>query len=545
MKKILTLEDLVAFCESGKLSRFSSSESGYSLRVRVPATYAKHKSDEYTLYGEVKIMHTGRNRNGSNLTLDAMNKCKKNLAYKPLLANFCEIDGVKDFTSHDFTIDDDGNVEYQEFPIGCFTADTPRVEYDKEKDRNYLYAICAIPREYTAAAEIIERKGGTKVSAELAINEMSYDAKEKELVLEDVEVVGVTCLGTDPETGKAVEEGMEGARLDIADFSNSFSTYDIKLLKDMLSKYESVENQALQKGEDMGNELELELEETPVEEAPAETPVPVEEAPAEAEILAEDEAPTVDEAPAEEIPAEEISTEETPEEPEEEPKEDEPNEGEELTEPEAEPPVEGNTAEMSVAFGEKVYTFKSSLRDELYALGQLVNDTYAESDNAYYEVDVYSDSKEVIMVDFWSGKAYKQSYKVRSGKYSLVGDRVSVHARYITDDEEKALDDLKANYSAATEKLQKYEDEPKKMEILDSPDYGYVANTKEFSDLKLQENHFDLSIEDTKAKADEILLNAAKKAEFSGNPANNSVGMVRVPPKNVKAVGRYGEMFVK
>lgn len=535
MKKILTLEDLVAFCESGKLSRFSSSESGYSLRVRVPATYSKHKSDEYTLYGEVKIMHTGRNRNGSNLTLDAMNKCKKSLAYKPLLANFCEIDGVKDFTSHDFTIDEDGNVEYQEFPIGCFTADTPRVEYDQSKDRNYLYAICAIPREYTAAAEIIERKGGTKVSAELAINEMSYDAKEKELVLEDVEVVGVTCLGTDPETGEAVEEGMEGARLDIADFSNSFTTYDIQLLKKMLDKYKSVENFALQKGEDMGDELELELEETPVDDVLAETSV---ETTAETETLVAGEDPVENEASADETPEEE-----TPEDLE--PKEDEPDEGDEPAEPEAEPPVEGNTAEMSVTFGEKVYTFKSSLRDELYALGQLVNDTYAESDNAYYEVDVYSDSKEVIMVDFWSGKAYKQSYKVRSGKYSLVGDRVSVHARYITDDEEKALDDLKANYSAAAEKLQKYEDEPRKMEILNSPDYGYVVNTKEFADLKLQENHFDLSIEDTKAKADEILLNAAKKAEFSGNPADNSVGMVRIPPKNVKAVGRYGGMFVK
>ncbi len=534
MNKILTLEDLVAFCESGKLSRFSSSESGYSLRVKVPATYAKHESDDYTLYGEVKIMHTGRNRNGSNLTLDAMNKCKKNLAYKPLLANFCEVDGVKDFTSHDFTIGDNGEVEYQEFPIGCFTADEPRVEYDKEKDRNYLYAICAIPREYTAAAEIIERKGGTKVSAELAINEMSYDAKEKELVLEDVEVVGVTCLGTDPETGDPVEEGMEGARLDIADFSNSFTNYDIKLLKEMLDKYKSVENFALQKGEDMGNEqLELELEETPIEETVVEeileeTPQNETEALSE-EVLAEEPAEEVTEDNFEEISEVESTIE-----------------SEEAAEPEAEPPVEEiNTAEMSVSFGEKVYTFKQSLRDELYALSQLVNDTYAESDNAYYEVDVYSDSKEVVMVDFWSGKAYKQTYKVRSGKYSLVGDRVSVHARYITDDEEKALDDLKANYAAASEKLQKYEDEPKKMEILNSPDYGYVSSTDEFEKLKIQENHFDLSIEDTKAKADEILLNAAKKAEFANTSTNGTVGVVRIPPKKVKEVGRYGGMFVK
>lgn len=544
MKKILTLEDLVVFCKSKKLSKFSSSQSGYSLRVKVPATYTKHESDDYTLYGEVKIMHTGRNRNGSNLTLDAMNNCKKRLAYKPLLANFCEIDGVKDFTSHDFMIDDEGNVEYQEFPIGCFTADDPRVEYDEKKDRYYLYGICAIPREYTAAAEIIERKGGTKVSAELAINEMSYDANKKELVLEDVEIVGVTCLGTDPETGEAIEEGMEGARLDIADFSNSFTTYDIKLLKEMLDKYKSVENFALQKGEDMGDEqleLELELEETP-NENPSEDVlenVSIDES-IEAN-LSED----VQEDGSSDMEVTDNNTSDGMDSF----IEDEasvPEESVESAEPEAEPPVEeANTAEMSVSFGEKVYTFKSSLRDELYALGQLVNDTYAESDNAYYEVDVYTDSKEVIMVDFWSGVAYKQSYKVRSGKYSLVGDRVSVHARYITDDEEKALDELKANYAVVSKKLQQYEDEPKKMEILNSPDYGYASESEEFVALKEQENHFDLSIEETKAKADEILLSAAKKAQFTQKVVDNAVGSVRIPPANVKAVGRYGVMFVK
>jgi hypothetical protein len=152
-------------------------------------------------------------------------------------------------------VDDDGELQYEEFQIGCFTADESRVEYDKKKDRYYLYAFCAIPREYTDAAEIIERKGGTKVSAELAINEMSYDSKEKELVLEDVEVVGVTCLGTDPETGEAVEEGMEGARLDIADFSSEGRpTYDIEHSKEMLNKYKKVETHTLQKGESMGDE---------------------------------------------------------------------------------------------------------------------------------------------------------------------------------------------------------------------------------------------------------------------------------------------------
>ena len=590
MKKILTLDDLVAFCESRKLTRFSSSESGMSLRVRVPAVFAKYKSDDYTLYGDVKIMHTGRNRNRSNLTLDAMNKCKDRLAYKPLLANFCEIDGVKDFTSHDFTVDDNGELQYEEFQIGCFTVDEPRVEYDKKKDRYYLYALCAISREYTDAAEIIERKGGTKVSAELAINEMSYDSKEKELVLEDVEVVGVTCLGTDPETGEAVEEGMEGARLDIADFSSEGRpTYDIEHSKEMLNKYKKVETHTLQKGESMGDEnqnlnpeeteatTEAVAENTSAEASTGEAETNAEATATEPEAEAastettagaeaeatEAETTTAEAASAEEsTEAEGAETESTETEPE---KTESEGAGEDAgapaeatsesesegsasegSEPTAESAVEGNV-EFSAKIGGEIYTFRTSLQDELYALTQLVNDTYAEADNAYYVVDAYTDTKEVIMVDYWTGKAYKQAYKVRNGVYSLKGDRVSVHARYITDDEEKALDELKSSYAAVSDKLKKYEEEPKKMEILNSSDYGYVADTKEFVELKDQKNHFDLSIAETKAKADEILLAAAKNAQFAKAPEKlpGEVGVVRTMPKASKGVGRYGSMFVK
>ena len=216
------------------------------------------------------------------------------------------------------------------------------------------------------------------------------------------------------------------------------------------------------------------------------------------------------------------------------------------SEPTAESAVEGNV-EFSAKIGGEIYTFRTSLQDELYALTQLVNDTYAEADNAYYVVDAYTDTKEVIMVDYWTGKAYKQAYKVRNGVYSLKGDRVSVHARYITDDEEKALDELKSSYAAVSEKLKKYEEEPKKMKILNSSDYGYVADTKEFVELKDQKNHFDLSIAETKAKADEILLAAAKNAQFAKTSEKlpGEVGVVRTIPKASKGVGRYGSMFVK
>ena len=220
-KKILTLDDLVKFCEQQNFSRFSSVESGYQLCVTVPAKFEKDDSDDsLMLFADVLLMHTAENRNHSALTEKAGKKCLSSIPYKPVLANFAEFDGEWDFTSHDIEIDDDGNYNYIERQVGCFTADKATLDDEPDdKGRKYIHARVAIPREYTKAAEIIERKNGTKVSAELAVNEMSYNVDEHLLYLDDVEVMGVTLLGRNPETGEEVGEGMEGARLDIADFS--------------------------------------------------------------------------------------------------------------------------------------------------------------------------------------------------------------------------------------------------------------------------------------------------------------------------------------
>lgn len=202
MKKVLTIEDLVAFFSLNNYTHFSSAESGYQICVSTPAKFEKEESDDTMLFANVLAMHTGKNRNNSNLTIDAAKKAIKNLAYKPVLANFCEIDGVKDFTSHDFDIDENGNTIYYEGQVGCFTADSAVIKDDPDnEDRKNIFARVAIPREYTDAAEIIERKGGTKVSVELGVNELSYSAKDKVLMLEDVEVLGLTCLGVNPDTG--------------------------------------------------------------------------------------------------------------------------------------------------------------------------------------------------------------------------------------------------------------------------------------------------------------------------------------------------------
>lgn len=565
-KKILTLDQLVSFCASNNLLKFSAEETGYKLCVQIPSTYEKfeERSTDSMCYGKVKLLHTNRNRNGSNVTKDAAEKCMSSIKYKPLLANFCEINGVKDFTSHDIEIDEDGKVNYIEHQIGCFTVDEPYMEYDEEKDRYYIYAYVAIPKEYTPAFEVIERKGGTKISAELGINKMSYDAEKKELLLEDIEVLGATCLGTNPETGTEVSEGMEGARLDIEDFAekkNFEFSKDEKLIEtleklndtlsnlninnttkggntqvdkfnELLNKYEKTVEDITFEYEGLSDE-ELELAFAEAFEEPKkkieddDTPVvtPNEE---DAPIVEGDNTTPIEKEPEETQPVE--------------PSEPEDNEGDE-TDPGL------NSLQYSVSIGDIKKEFSLSLADKQFAAYSLINDTYAEQDNDFYDVDVYEESKEIVMHGWYSGKHYKQAYKVKGDIYSLKGDRVEVFAQYLTTDEIAKLDSMKANYEEISIKLSKYETEPEKMQILESVDYSSIADKDEFAELKKQENHFDLSVDELKAKADEIILSYAKRGQlnFSSTESDlkSSVGMKKLVAFKSTKRSRYGGLGKK
>lgn len=134
--------------------------------------------------------------------------------------------------------DEDGNekINYIEKQVGCFTADDPYLEYDEEMDKTYVIAYAVIPEEYTEAANIIRRKNGTKVSCELCIDSLQYNAKEKYLELIDFIFSGCTLLGCD-ENGNEIGEGMLGSRADIADFCHKKPVFDYQeKLVEMLDK---------------------------------------------------------------------------------------------------------------------------------------------------------------------------------------------------------------------------------------------------------------------------------------------------------------------
>lgn len=636
-KRLLTLDELITFCEQQNFTRFSSAETGYQLAVQVPATFKKDEDDEdpTMLYGHIKLLHTSRNLNGSSLTEKAAKKAMKRLAYKPLLANFTDVNDEIDFTSHDMEIDDDGNVVYIEKQIGCFTSDRPYLEQDPDDEaKKYLYAQVAVPREYTAAAEIIERKGSVSVSAELMIYEMSYDSKEKVLVLDDVEIMGATCLGVDPQTGEPVNPGMAGAELRLTDFSQennsalSHFNADEKLietlekLNETLSNFNINENnqkgglkmtkfqELLEKynktkedidfdysemsdeeleakfaeeffdGDDPGTGGETGGQETggqetvtpqpgaqdPVVEEP-EVPEPTEEDQTAATAVATSIGALTDDSTELEVAAVRdaydaltdiqkglvsaevlavLTAQET-----------RITEEKNLKIDDSETPESKKIADEFVATPESyavvmtdgtVREFAVSLQDQISALTMLVNETYGEADNCWYDVIVYD--KNVVMSDWWSGKAYRQDYKIRSGIYSLVGDRVPVHSVFVTDDEEKALEELKANFASISAELDKYhnaEETARKQELMSSNEYKAIFSKEEYKDIDIDK----FSLVELSVHLDEILLKYAKEGSLNFSSVNTSTETKKEEkkifgqPSKKSKKGRYGSIFKK
>lgn len=526
-KKLLTLEDLVKFCKEQKLYSFNAKDIGYQICVQYPATFKKNESENSSLlFGDIKSFHTGRNRNESSVTEDAMKNSVSTFAYKPILAAFTtDKNGDEDFMAHEMEIDDDGNVVYIEHQVGCFTVDEPRIEKDPDdENKQWIYARCAIPREYTSAASIIERKGGTKVSVELIVNKFSYDDEEDVLLLEDIEVSGLTLLGTD-EDGNPVEEGMAGARLDIADFSKEKnSSINYAELKDVIKEAVVQTLSDINKSKEGGKKMKFSQEK--LNELLEKYAVKSEDLTFDLEAIESDE---------ELEKAFEAQ----------------------FSNPSSDPAQEEKKVEMSVKLGESVRDFAKSLTDEIYALTDLVNATYSE-DGTYYACEVFdggtAKSRYVIMVDIWGNKAYKQGFTIKDGVYALKNEREEVFAEWLTASEREQLDSIRSNYASmeeklgeATKELELYKAEPEKVELLNSADYDSIKDSAEFAEIAKRDNYFSLTKEELETKLDGMMAEFAKKQSREAKKNEKpTVGEKRFgfgTPDS--GSGRYGGIFEK
>lgn len=513
MQTIITIEQLVEFCKKHHFYKFDAKDDNKRILVKIPAQFSADDdiSDDFTLFGKVKLLHTGRNRNGSNVTEDAANGILDSIKYKPLLANFCEIDDKTDFTSHDMEIDEDGNITYIEHQVGCFTADEAYLEKDEDNEKKYVYANVAIPREYTDAASIIERKGGTKISAELFIKKMEYDVEKDELILHEIELLGATCLGKNPDTGEDIEEGMDGAFLEVKD-SDTEQQY-----ADFYKKYVRKEEQPVKIKYDENGEV---IEETTNEEVVEEEKTEEEAYAAEPEVEEDDET-GADEGDAEDDEAEK-SEDEVEADDEEAENETEDDDAEESDDDSSDDAEEDNT--FSVKFNGKTKDFAVSLTDAIIDITEKVNDEYGDNDT-WYNVEVYDAEGYVVMKDWWTGDTYRQPItKDEDGFYSLTDERVEVSAIYVTSEEEAAIKD-----ALATARESVTEDER----------YAKIADTDEYKKLAKDDS---LSIAEFKEEADKLLLAYYEKNDGHQNFSTKKIAS----PFNKKSKSaRYGTLFNK
>ena len=534
-KRLLSIEDLVKFCEEQKLYSFNSKETGYKLSVQVPANFEVDENIDDDHRGMLKlkfrIFHTGLNRNGSYVSEDAAKNAMPTIKNRPILAYIHQLDdGSWDFESHnmEYIAHEDGTyeIEYLEKQIGSFDESEPFFEYDEELDKTYVCGYGYVSEEYTKAADIIREKNGTKNSCELSIEEFSYNAKEKYLDLKQFYVAASTLLGA-KDDGTEIGEGMLGSRADIADFSeqnnSQFSNCSDELLQEIKKLNENLSLYNKEKSKEGGHE-----------------PVKFEELLEKYGKTAEDIEFEYENMTDEELEAkfEEVFGED--------------NADGEGSDPEPTSVGENGECEENnepETFENMVRTYEISHSDVRYALYQLLA-SYEEADNEYYWItDVYDT---YFVYENWSGdRLFGQKYTKDNDEVAFSEERYNLHKELLTDAEFAELTAMRSNYAEIKSQLEKYQTEEQnalKDALFVSEEYSSISDKEEFEALKV--NHEEFSLEELRTKLDGIILDYAKKnsLKFSvEEPENKKVVNQTKLPINTKTnkKSRYGSIFNK
>lgn len=566
-KKILTLDNLYQFfVEQDKMVNFSARETGTPIVVTTPGFFTESEGEmPGMLKLELKVCHTETNRNGSHISESNMEKAMPTLKYRPILAHIHELkDGTKDFYAHNMEIieneDGESEIHYIEKQVGCFTADESWLQYDEEKDKTYVHAYAVIPEGYTEAADIIRRKKGTKVSCELVINELAYNAKEKYLDLTDFYFGGCTLLGVD-EDGNEIGEGMLGARADISDFCHKepIFNYQDKLIETLeklnftlesLNKEKNIEDKGGERDMDKFTELLAKYSKT-AEEISFDVEGLSDE---ELEAKFEEEFGNADEG----VVTEENNTDPSVSDEGDGVNADDGNgdEGNEPAEGDEGVVVENSNNDPEPATEEKFsksFAVELSHDDIRCALYNLIAQ-YDEEDNDYYYIrEVYDNY--FYMQGWCNNKIYKLEYSIDGENVSLEGDRQEVFELIVTESEKLAIEQMREDYSALEAKyneLKAFKDnydtaqlKAQKDEIFAKAEYECLAENEDFK--KLIEEAENYSVEEISTKADLIFATHVKATgEFS----------VKAKEKKSKVVGfnfsakeskknPYGNLFSK
>lgn len=556
MKKYLTIEDLITFCKQSNMNTFSAKDAGGPIIIQ---SFGEINTSDTSTMGltpcTLQACHTELNRNHSFIEDDVMQNALASFSNRPILGYVHQLDDESwDFWDHRMEIEEDGDearVEYLERPIGVIPEScNAHLEYDEDHKKNYVVVNGYIYDDYgNRALDVIkENDGKVSVSVELAINSMSYNAKENYLNIEDFTFMGVTCLGKMPD-GTVVQPGMEGSNLKLDNFSakqnSMFTTNEnyqeklIKTLEKLNGVLESFNKNSEEKGCDTMNKFEELLAKYHKEAS---------DITFETEGLSDDE---LEAKFAEMFEDEELKNDD--------------GEGADNGEGEGDNDPEPITTEEEACGkkkkkcsidenGNMSVSFEISHEDIRGALFNLL-DIYEEEDNEWYWItNVYDD---YFIFENWDGnKLYKQSYSIDGDNVTLSGDRQEVFKMILTESEKLAIDKMREDYSALEAKyneLKTFKDnyeaaelKAKKDEIFTRSEYSVLAEDEAFKTLVSDAEKYSVDEVEAKAKAifaDYVIKTGTFSAKDDGEKKPKVIGF-NFNKKESKS-GPYGNLFKK
>ena len=558
-KRLLFIEDLYDYYsnEYKKSTHFSSQESGEPLIVQVHGKINFEESDKNKdglLPVHLQACHTNLNVNNSNIEESVMLDALPSFSNRPILGYIHKVvtdenpDGQWEFYGHNCH-EENGELVYDEVPIGIIPEScNAQLIYDKDKDKTYCEVDGYIFEEYSRASDILKREGECSVSVELSIRELSYEAKQKYLNIEDFWFSGVTILGKN-EYGDEVKPGMTGSNIKLADFSadnNSlFTKYENKMieLQERLEKLESTcsniqlskeggndknmdkFNELLEKYGKTADDIDFEYEDMTDEELESKFE----------EVFGKLEENSTSEPSNDEGTDDGDESEENPE-----VKEDNACGG----------GGSGTTKKKkknSVENEPMTKTYEISHDDIRYALYNLLS-SYEESDNDWYYITGVYDS--YFVYESWNGgKIYGQKYTKDNDNVAFDGERYTLHKEYLTDSEYAELQSMRSNYAALKEfkeTAEKNELHAKREEILNSEKYEAVSDTEAFKELVKNMDNYSLEELEKEAKiifADNF--NMETFAVHAEKAQKNSTVKVFANVNKSKKDSRYGNLFSK
>ena len=564
-KRLLYIEDLYDFYSNKykRSTKFSAEKTGEPLVVQVHGRVNFDESDKNKdglLPVHLQSCHTDLNVNGSNIESSVMEAALPSFSNRPILGYIHKVttdenpEGQWEFYSHNMHEDENGDVVYDEYPIGIIPEScNAQLVYDEEKKKTYCEVDGYIFEEYSKAAEILQREEECSVSVELSIRELSYDAKQKFLNIEDFWFSGVTILGKTPQ-GNEVKPGMTGSNIKLADFSSKnnslFGDYESKMVE-LQARIENLETACFNKEQNSsvrtlskegGNKESM----TKFEELLAKYNKTVEDVTFDYSELSDEEL----EAKFAEVFGEDNNTDgdNSGDNTANEPSNDNEGDGENTTEPEG--TTDGDNEGEGQNFENMTKTFEISHDDIRYALYNLLS-SYEDADNEWYYITGVYDS--YFVYESWDGgKIYGQKYTKDNDNVSFDGERYNLHKEYLTDSEYTEIQDMRSNYSSVVEELNTYKSAEvfaDKMTVFDDEAYSEYLDTDEFKALMSEDSVNKYSKEELSEKADATLGKLVKKNKtfsFAGEtPQKKHVSRVafNAEKETEDTYKPYGDLF--